>query len=79
MARCVQVAEALNACSIAARLSAGESGLGAPLGAFRGQMGCIYLFEEVLSPGGSGISRTPLHVLLHACKVRPSWAAALSG
>ena len=47
----MQISEPLNACSIAARLSANESGLDRPLGAFRGQMSCIYLFQDVLSPG----------------------------
>ena len=49
----LQISEPLNACSIAARLSASESGLDKPLGAFRGQMSCIYLFQDVLSAGMS--------------------------
>lgn len=48
-----QVQESLNACSIAVHLSCSESGLGTPLNAFHGQMGCIYLFEDILSTGGS--------------------------
>jgi hypothetical protein len=46
-----QVQEPLNACSIAVRLSGSESGLGMLLNAFHGQMGCIYLFEDILSSG----------------------------
>lgn len=46
-----KLAEPINACSFAARLGAEESGLGTPVGAFLGQMGCVYLFEDVLSPG----------------------------
>ena len=47
----LQVLEALNSCSFAAALPGSESGMGAPVGAFRGQMGCMYLFEDTLSPG----------------------------
>ena len=43
--------EPLNSCTFAARLPANEVGLPLPLSAFKGQMGCIYLFEDVLSPG----------------------------
>ena len=43
----------MNACSFAAGLSAQESGMGAAFGAFHGQMGCLYLFEDVLNPGKS--------------------------
>ncbi|KAK9824084.1 hypothetical protein WJX72_007613 [[Myrmecia] bisecta] len=46
-----KVPEALNWCSFGARLSARETGLDAPVGAFLGQMGCLYLFEDVLTPG----------------------------
>ena len=48
---CMQIAEPMNACSFAAGLSSQETGVGAGFGAFRGQMGCIYLFEDVLNPG----------------------------
>ena len=48
----MQIAEPINACSFAAGLSGKESGVGAAFGAFRGQMGCLYLFDEVLNPGG---------------------------
>ena len=41
----------MNACSFAAGLPSQESGVGAAFGAFHGQMGCIYLFEDVLNPG----------------------------
>ncbi len=46
-----KLAEPINACSFAARLGAEESGLATPVGAFLGQMGCVYLFEDVLTPG----------------------------
>ena len=58
----LQAAEPLNTCSIAARLSPKESGLGKPVSAFNGQMGCIYLFADVLSPGDS-----TTHVCLSVC------------
>lgn len=45
------MSEPADECSIGAALTAQESGLGVPLAAFSGQMGCIYLFEDVLSPG----------------------------
>ena len=61
-AAALQVAEPLNTCSIAARLSPRESGLGKPVSAFNGQMGCIYLFADVLSPGNS-----TTHVCLYIC------------
>ncbi len=48
---CLQIAEPVNACSFAAGLSSKESGTGAAFGAFHGQMGCLYLFEDVLNPG----------------------------
>ena len=47
----MQIAEPMNACSFAAGLSSQETGIGACFGAFHGQMGCIYLFEDVLNPG----------------------------
>lgn len=47
----MQIAEPMNACSFAAGLSSQETGIGAGFGAFHGQMGCIYLFEDVLNPG----------------------------
>ena len=47
----MQVTEPLNECSIGARLPDHETGLDLMLGAFTGQMGCIYLFEDILSPG----------------------------
>lgn len=47
----MQIAEPVNACSFAAGLSSQETGIGAGFGAFHGQMGCIYLFEDVLNPG----------------------------
>lgn len=50
---CVQIAEPVNACSFAAGLSSQETGVGGGFGAFHGQMGCIYLFEDVLNPGKS--------------------------
>ncbi|KAL3142038.1 hypothetical protein ABBQ32_004670 [Trebouxia sp. C0010 RCD-2024] len=59
-----KIAEPMNACSFAAGLSSQETGVGAGFGAFHGQMGCIYLFEDVLNPG-----KTPRH--------RPSQVAAL--
>ena len=49
--RCRQAAE-LNSISFAARLAPRESGLDAELGAFRGQMGALYLFDEALTLGG---------------------------
>ncbi|KAK9905588.1 hypothetical protein WJX75_002584 [Coccomyxa subellipsoidea] len=49
-----KVQEPLNSCSIAARLSGSENGLGVPINAFHGQMGCIYLFEDILSPAQVG-------------------------
>ncbi len=70
-----QVQEPLNSCSIAARLSGSENGLGVPLNAFHGQMGCIYLFEDILSPGMHSLRslREPhaqtlhLHLIAHLC------------
>lgn len=47
----LQIAEPMNACSFAAGLSSQETGVGAGFQAFHGQMGCIYLFEDVLNPG----------------------------
>lgn len=41
----------VSAVSFAARMGPEESGLGSPVGAFLGQMGCLYLFEDALSPG----------------------------
>ncbi len=62
MACILQVQELLNSCSIAAALSGSENGLGIPLNAFHGQMGCIYLFEDILSPGiGLYLSRRFMH------------------
>lgn len=52
----MQVQEPLNSCSIAARLSGSENGLGIPLNAFHGQMGCIYFFEDTLSPGEAPVT-----------------------
>jgi len=49
----LQIAEPINACSFAAGLSSRESGVGSAFGAFRGQMGCLYLFDDVLNPGRS--------------------------
>lgn len=46
----LQAAE-LNSISFAARLAPRESGLDAELGAFRGQMGALYLFDDALSLG----------------------------
>ncbi|KAL0021859.1 hypothetical protein WJX77_009077 [Trebouxia sp. C0004] len=46
-----KIAEPINACSFAAGLSSRESGVGSAFGAFRGQMGCLYLFDDVLNPG----------------------------
>ena len=70
----LQAAEPLNTCSIAARLSSKESGLGKPVSAFNGQMGCIYLFADVLSPG-AGTTHFHLFVCMspgiraHECSV----------
>lgn len=49
----LQIPEPLNSCTFAARLPASEVGLPLPLSAFKGQMGCIYLFEDILSPGNA--------------------------
>lgn len=49
----MQITEALTESSIAVRLSSQESGLGRPLASLAGQMGCIYLFDDVLTPGES--------------------------
>ena len=46
----MQAAE-LNSISLAARLAPRESGLDAELGAFRGQMGALYLFDDALTLG----------------------------
>ena len=51
-----QAAE-LNSISFAARLAPRESGLEAELGAFRGQMGALYLFDDVLTVGKPGFCR----------------------
>lgn len=66
---CAQIAEPMNACSFAAGLSSQESGVGAGFGAFHGQMGCIYLFEDILNPGKSKLysfaySDKQLHAIL---------------
>lgn len=47
----LQISEPLTECSIGAKLSGQESGLGLPLSSLSGQMGCIYLFEAPLSEG----------------------------
>ena len=47
----LQVSEPVNACSFAAGVSSTESGLTMPVGAFQGQAGCLYLFNDVLNPG----------------------------
>lgn len=52
----LQIAEPMNACSFAAGLSSQETGVGTGFGAFHGQMGCIYLFEDVLNPGKTTVS-----------------------
>ncbi len=52
----LQIAEPINACSFAAGLSSRESGVGSAFGAFRGQMGCLYLFDDVLNPGRSTVT-----------------------
>ena len=39
----------LDACSIGQALTAAESGIGAPVDAFQGQMGTIYLFDDVIT------------------------------
>ena len=57
------MSEPLNSCTFAVRLPASEVGLPLPLSAFKGQMGCIYLFEDLLSSGmiGSPQYSQPLH------------------
>lgn len=57
----LQVAEPMNACSFAAGLSSQETGVGAGFGAFHGQMGCIYLFEDVLNPGKTLLLSTNMY------------------
>lgn len=47
--------EALNACSIGASIPKQDSGINLPVGAFQGQMGCIYLFDDIIS-AGEGLS-----------------------
>ncbi len=47
----MQVSEPLEECSIGAKLSDQECGLGLPLSSLSGQLGCIYLFEAPLSEG----------------------------
>ena len=47
----MQISEPLTESSIAVQLSSQESGLGKPLASLAGQMGCIYLFDDTLSPG----------------------------
>ena len=49
----VQVTELLNSCTFAARMPADEIGLHQPLSAFRGQMGAVYVFDDVLSGGST--------------------------
>ena len=70
----------MNACSFAAGLSSQESGVGAPLGAFHGQMGCIYLFEDVLNPGKTsaalGLPRQTATALAFAMHIAASCATA---
>ena len=66
------MAELLNSCTFAARLPASEVGLPLPLSAFRGQMGCMYLFEDILSPGApespSAASRLGIGSVAHSTK-----------
>jgi hypothetical protein len=52
----VQVPDALNAVSFGAAVSAGDNGLGSALASFHGQMGAIYLFDDLLAPGGGATS-----------------------
>ena len=59
----LQIAEPINACSFAAGLASRESGVGSAFAAFRGQMGCLYLFDDVLNPGRSTV--TFEHALLY--------------
>ena len=57
----------MNACSFAAGLPSQESGVGAAFGAFHGQMGCIYLFEDVLNPGMPSFFVLALQLGVTAC------------
>ncbi|KAK9806574.1 hypothetical protein WJX73_003713 [Symbiochloris irregularis] len=43
--------QAFNVCSFGASIAAQDTGLAAPVGAFLGQLGCIYLFDDTLSAG----------------------------
>ena len=49
----LQISEPLTESSISVRLTSQESGLGRSMASLAGQMGCIYLFEDTLSPGKS--------------------------
>ena len=60
----VQVTELLNSCTFAARMPADEIGLYQPLSAFRGQMGAVYVFDDVLSGGRTPLSQSITALLL---------------
>ena len=58
------MAEPLNACSLAARVDACESGAGAPADGLHGQMGTVHIFDGVLKPGAAP-RRPPLQPRAH--------------
>ena len=45
----VQGVDSLDACSVGQALRAGDSGIGAAVDAFQGQMGSIYLFDDCIT------------------------------
>ena len=68
---CVQVTELLNSCTFAARMPADEIGLHHPLSAFRGQMGAVYVFDDVLSGGNPPLSLSASALLVQEHAVVP--------
>ena len=67
------MAEPLNACSLAARVDACESGLGAAVEGLHGQMGAAHFFDDVLSPG-TGLTQTDTPRFLRRSKCRHAMA-----
>lgn len=64
----MQVAEGCNAVSFGARVPAGQSGLELPVQEFHGQMGAIYLFEDLLTPGPPlAFPQLPSCITAHPC------------
>ena len=74
----MQVTELLNSCTFAARMPADEIGLHHPLSAFRGQMGAVYVFDDVLSAGNTPLSLSASALLMQEHGAMPAGAAPAS-